>query len=327
MNFKTLLLKTVITATLFTVIIWGCKKISIEPDVTNVTTVSGTVSLNEVKEWGKWYEQSIKGAPKLKLESFQTTILNNRFYMRVPLENSKGMIYFTKTNSLQAVFIRPNFKINSAGIKERTNTEFIDVNTNNYKVVTYKNNKPDSIYSFVFKNAKVSSEGMTTQGTFWFDLGCILSFGIPKWGDNGERECWGIDWGALGAWFASMFDDEDESGYRGGYGGGGGDGGLGDGGYPPGFGGNPSWPDPNNPGWGGGGGGGNNVDVIIDQNVPEYHDISENEPQVNLRSLFNCFTQIPDAGATYSVKLCVDLPVNGIWNAPFNLTTSPVILF
>jgi hypothetical protein len=61
-------------------------------------------------------------------------------------------------------------------------------------------------------------------------------------------------------------------------------------------------------------------DVISNPNEPSYPDISDNEPKVSLQSLFNCFNQIPDAGATYSVKLCVDLPVNGIWNAPFNLT-------
>ncbi|MBK6623962.1 MAG: hypothetical protein IPG30_03260 [Chitinophagaceae bacterium] len=61
-------------------------------------------------------------------------------------------------------------------------------------------------------------------------------------------------------------------------------------------------------------------DVISDPNAPTYPDISENDPPVSLQSLFNCFSQVPDAGATYSVKLCVDLPVNGVWNAPFNLT-------
>jgi hypothetical protein len=61
-------------------------------------------------------------------------------------------------------------------------------------------------------------------------------------------------------------------------------------------------------------------DVISDPTAPSYPDISESDPQVSLQSLFNCFAQIPDAGATYSVKLCVDLPVNGVWNAPFNLT-------
>jgi len=62
------------------------------------------------------------------------------------------------------------------------------------------------------------------------------------------------------------------------------------------------------------------IDVISDPNAPSYPDISDNEPQISLQSLFNCFSQVPDAGATYSVKLCVDLPVNGVWNAPFNLT-------
>jgi hypothetical protein len=62
------------------------------------------------------------------------------------------------------------------------------------------------------------------------------------------------------------------------------------------------------------------IDVISSPHAPVYPDISDNEPQVSLQSLFNCFTQIPNAGATFSIKLCVDLPVNGVWNAPFNLT-------
>ncbi|MBS1578930.1 MAG: hypothetical protein JST29_04750 [Bacteroidetes bacterium] len=67
----------------------------------------------------------------------------------------------------------------------------------------------------------------------------------------------------------------------------------------------------------------NDVDIIIPPDAPEYHDISEFEPPVSLQSLFNCFAQIPDAGAIYTVKLCVDLPVNGFWQAPFNVIASP----
>jgi hypothetical protein len=35
-----------------------------------------------------------------------------------------------------------------------------------------------------------------------------------------------------------------------------------------------------------------------------------NIASVDVRKLYNCFDQIPAAGATYSVKLCVDVPVN-----------------
>ncbi|MFC4263271.1 hypothetical protein ACFOWM_10305 [Ferruginibacter yonginensis] len=62
------------------------------------------------------------------------------------------------------------------------------------------------------------------------------------------------------------------------------------------------------------------IDVYSDESLPTYPDISDDELPVSLQSLFNCFNQIPNAGATYSVKLCVDLPVDGMWNAPFNLT-------
>jgi hypothetical protein len=34
-------------------------------------------------------------------------------------------------------------------------------------------------------------------------------------------------------------------------------------------------------------------------------------PIVDIRKMFNCFDQIPNDGASYSVQLCVDVPVNG----------------
>ena len=44
------------------------------------------------------------------------------------------------------------------------------------------------------------------MGHFWFDVGCILSLGIPMWGPTGERECWGLDiWG----WIGSLFENDD----------------------------------------------------------------------------------------------------------------------
>ena len=64
-------------------------------------------------------------------------------------------------------------------------------------------------------------------------------------------------------------------------------------------------------------------EVVSDPNGPTYQDISQAEPPVDLKSLLNCFIQIPDEGATYSVKLCVDIPVNGIWNSSINFSLSP----
>ncbi len=45
-------------------------------------------------------------------------------------------------------------------------------------------------------------------------------------------------------------------------------------------------------------------------------DSNAGDPPVDIVKIFNCFNLLPDAGATYSVKLCVDIPVNGNPNWP-----------
>ena len=60
-----------------------------------------------------------------------------------------------------------------------------------------------------------------------------------------------------------------------------------------------------------------------DPNGIEYVDISANEPQIDLKSLFNCFANVPDFGATYMIKLCVDLPINSMPMGSLNIKGSP----
>jgi hypothetical protein len=43
-------------------------------------------------------------------------------------------------------------------------------------------------------------------------------------------------------------------------------------------------------------------------------------PVVDIRKYFNCFDLIPSAGATYSIKLCVDLPVNSSPSTSMNFS-------
>jgi len=43
-------------------------------------------------------------------------------------------------------------------------------------------------------------------------------------------------------------------------------------------------------------------------------------PTVDVRKLFKCFDLVPDEGATYSVQLCVDLPVNSEPNMSMNFS-------
>lgn len=41
---------------------------------------------------------------------------------------------------------------------------------------------------------------------------------------------------------------------------------------------------------------------------------------IDIRKYFNCFDQVPSAGATYSVQLCADLPINNNPNASMNFS-------
>lgn len=191
----------------------GCKKTSESQQ--ELLSVKGRFSLDEVVQWNTWYSNTIQNAPKIRLDRAQQAIIKNRYYLRVPLENSTGMIYFTKTSSLQAVFIRTNIKDGKVSDDPKQNMEFIDLNNFNYQVVTYKNGKPYMIYG-AKTNAQATSSrraetSVSSNSTFWFDLGCLLSFGIPRWNGN-VRECWGIN---LWQWLASLFPSNDGSGVNG----------------------------------------------------------------------------------------------------------------
>jgi hypothetical protein len=50
---------------------------------------------------------------------------------------------------------------------------------------------------------------------------------------------------------------------------------------------------------------------------PEY---IEDLPVINIQKYFNCFDLVPSAGATYSIKLCVDLPINNNPGASMNFS-------
>jgi len=56
---------------------------------------------------------------------------------------------------------------------------------------------------------------------------------------------------------------------------------------------------------------------------PEVFDFSNSEPSIDLQKYFNCFDHISDNGATYSIKLCTDLPVNSNPNALVTTSLTP----
>jgi|GEM_PF-767196 len=43
-------------------------------------------------------------------------------------------------------------------------------------------------------------------------------------------------------------------------------------------------------------------------------------PTIDIRKFFNCFDLVPSEGATYSIQLCVDLPINSTPNASMNFS-------
>ena len=52
-------------------------------------------------------------------------------------------------------------------------------------------------------------------------------------------------------------------------------------------------------------------------------DENDDDPFIDLQKLINCFNQVPDLGATYSIKLCTDIPIDFFPDAPFNVSGSP----
>lgn len=71
------------------------------------------------------------------------------------------------------------------------------------------------------------------------------------------------------------------------------------------------------------GGGGGVVSTPAAQPESEY---TNNLTPVNIRNFFNCFTQVPDLGAVYTVQLCADVPVNSDPEAGFDLSSGSVSL-
>ena len=65
--------------------------------------------------------------------------------------------------------------------------------------------------------------------------------------------------------------------------------------------------------------GGSQTGTVLSTAIRLEPDYSDNIPTVNLTQMFNCFSQVPDAGATYTVQLCSDVPVNNIPGAAVNI--------
>ncbi len=163
------------------------------------------ISINEIKQWGDWYSSTYPDAPKFEIDKAQKATVNKDFLIRVPLANSNGFIYFNKNENLESVFIRTHKNKNNSNLFEAL--EYINLNSQQFNILTYKNNIVDSIYKTATPKPEISTKNLQIQsnGNFWFDVGCVLSFGIPRT-EYGQRLCYrGIDWGGFFAAVVQTF--------------------------------------------------------------------------------------------------------------------------
>jgi hypothetical protein len=70
---------------------------------------------------------------------------------------------------------------------------------------------------------------------------------------------------------------------------------------------------------GGGGAGGTGVSAATA--LPAPAEYSNNLNKISIAQFFNCFNQVPDVGATYTLSLCTDVPDNNDPGALFDLAT------
>ncbi|MDP1762504.1 MAG: hypothetical protein Q8L07_01370 [Sediminibacterium sp.] len=150
--------------------------------------------MSEISEWGKWYEKAIPNAPKLLIAKAEKTFFKNRFYVRVPIKGSKGMVYFGKSQSLEAVFIRINPDNGIVSYPFTGNYEFIDLNKFTYKQITFNNGKIGQVFQNLMIDKGSISGAQTVKTNSWFSqlLHCIGQYilAVPA-KINGEWSgCW-----------------------------------------------------------------------------------------------------------------------------------------
>jgi hypothetical protein len=176
----------------------GCKK-----TVTDQVALKENIQLSEITEWAKWYTKTIPGAPKLLIAKAEKTFYNNRFYVRVPVEGSTGMIYFGKSTSLEAVFIRINPDKEPVATYPFTgNYEFIDMNKFTYKRITFINGNAGQVLRSQTADATTGKASPAVKVNSWFSqlLYCIANYivAVPAKVNGEWTGCWILGGGAGG---------------------------------------------------------------------------------------------------------------------------------
>lgn len=187
---KTKLFKLLVTAVFFTIVGWSCHK-----QTANIEIAAENINLDDIKQWGKWYNDTYKGAPKMNFEKAEKGVFNNHFYVRVPLTEGGGMIYFNKQKSLEAIFIRDNPEYGSSIDTLTGFRDYINLNTFQITRLTYQKGKQIKIESSLQKlDASSDQVGNIRVQTTWFQqlLICLGAYlGLPARGADGDwSACW-----------------------------------------------------------------------------------------------------------------------------------------
>ncbi len=285
------------------------------------------ISIAELKDWAEWFYKVLPNAPKLRLDKADKAFINECFFVRVPIEGSTGMVYFAKSDHLEVEFTRIVPENGSIILYPFTGMyEFIDLNTFKYTRVSYVNGISIGKIKSP-SNKKSNTLGIRTDATGWFSqlLYCISNYllAVPAKVNGDWTGCWILGGGGDDEGFESPEGGGDGSSLQ-----------------------SIDWPsflatvnpadsgpDPLPGGSGAGwtpitsppyaGPSPSPISVVFDSltntgtelvNTEDPGGIIEfdfgTDAAIDVNKYFNCFDNIPDAGATYSMKLCADIPVN-----------------
>lgn len=157
--------------------------------------------LREISVWFSQYEHRLPNAPKPNMQRLLRLNYKGTPIVRVPLHGSEGSIYFAKTNdsTLDVQFIRIVPKDNIIKFPFSGAYEYIDMNSFDYRRVTYVNGlRVNTRISLQNSNKAVVAQNPDLQvktATSWLSqfFWCVGHYilAIPKKDANGDwSECW-----------------------------------------------------------------------------------------------------------------------------------------
>jgi hypothetical protein len=158
--------------------------------------IQENIQLTEIKAWSEWYQKTLSGAPKMMINRAEKAFIDGRFYVRVPLEGSTGMIYFGKDNSLQAEFIRVVPQKSPVKYPFTGMYELIDLNKFTYTRLNFSN----GVLGKPLKGRILNSADNGQLLNSWFSqlLWCLAHYiiAVPAKDEFGDwTNCWSLSGG------------------------------------------------------------------------------------------------------------------------------------